>query len=234
MRFSPPLLPATLIRRYQRFLADVRLPDGTVLTVHCPNSGSMRTCLGPDWPVLLHDSGSTTRRYRYTLTLIHNGRCWIGVDTQLPNRLAADAVAAGRIPGLTGFTSVRREVPWGAHSRLDLLASGPAGDCYIEVKNVTLLGEDGAYAFPDAVTERGRKHLGELMAIRAQGHRAAMLFLIQRSDGIHFRPAAEIDPAYAEALCAAHAAGVELYPCLTRITRAGITLTGHLAPCRLA
>ena len=233
MRHEPPLLEATLLRRYQRFLADVRLPDDATITVHCPNSGSMRSCLGEGWPARLSDSRNPKRKLRYTLEMVHNGRCWIGVNTQLPNRLAEEALLAGRLPGLAGCTEVRREVRYGVNSRIDLLANDGGRQCYIEVKNVTLVEADGVYRFPDAVTTRGRKHLAELSAMVAAGHRAVMLFVIQRADGSYFAPATAIDPEYAAALRLAHEAGVEILPCLAHVSPEESVLTGETVAWRL-
>jgi sugar fermentation stimulation protein A len=206
----PPVIFGTLIRRYKRFLADVELEDGSIITVHCPNTGRMTTCAEPGWKVALSDSQNPKRKYRYTWELVHNGDCWICVNTGRANEMAFEAVSNGVIPGLAGYDEVIREQKFG-NSRFDLLLKKGDDLCYVEVKNVTLLAEDGCYAFPDAVTERGRKHLNELIDVIKAGHRAAMLFVIPRSDGTTFRAAHEIDPKYADALTAAATAGVELH-----------------------
>ncbi len=226
MIFDPPLIPARLIRRYKRFLADVELGDGRRITAHCPNSGSMRSCLGKGWPAMLSDSGVTTRKYRHTLEMLHNGRCWIGVNTHLANRVVLEALEERRLPGFRGYHSFRREVPYGERSRIDILAEGDSGLCYIEIKNVTLLAEDGCWAFPDAVITRGLKHLRELQSMIEAGHRAVLLFLIQRGDGNGFRSAAEIDPAYAEELARARTRGLEVLPCLARVAPEEVRLEG--------
>ena len=205
----PPIIFGTLIKRYKRFLADVKLEDGSVITVHCPNTGRMTTCAEPGWRVALSDSQNPKRKYRYTWELVHNGECWICVNTGRANEIAAEAVSTGIIPELSGYAEVIREQKFG-NSRFDLLLCTGAARCYVEVKNVTLLADDGSYAFPDAVTERGRKHLNELIEVVKAGHRAAMLFVIPRSDGTAFRAAHEIDPKYADALIKAQAAGVEV------------------------
>jgi sugar fermentation stimulation protein A len=206
----PPLLFGTLIKRYKRFLADVKLDDGSIITAHCPNTGRMTTCAEPGWRVALSDSQNPKRKYRYTWELVHNNKCWICVNTGRANEIATEAVQNGRIPELTGYPEVLREQTFG-NSRFDLMLRNGNELCYVEVKNVTLLADDGCYAFPDAVTERGRKHLNELIEVVKAGHRAAMLFVIPRSDGSFFRAANKIDPAYADALDAAKAAGVEIY-----------------------
>ena len=210
MKFDEPLLSGTLLKRYKRFLADVELDDGTVITVHCPNTGRMTTCAEPGWRVALSDSHNPKRKYRYTWELVHNGTCWICVNTGRANEIASEAVAGGIIPELAGYAEVLREQKFG-NSRFDLLLRNGDELCYVEVKNVTLLADDGCYAFPDAVTERGRKHLNELVDVIKAGHRAAMLYVIPRSDGTAFRAAREIDPNYAEALDAAVVAGMEVH-----------------------
>jgi sugar fermentation stimulation protein A len=215
MKLPPPVF-GTLLRRYKRFLADVELDDGGIITAHCPNTGRMTTCAEPGWRVALSDSGNPKRKHRFTWELVHNGTCWICVNTGRANEVAAEALRLGVIPGLAGYREVLREQRFG-ESRFDLMLkqnagpASPAGRCYVEVKNVTLLAGDGCYAFPDAVTERGRKHLHELIRAVRAGHRAAMLFVIPRSDGAAFRAAAEIDPEYADALQAAESAGVEVH-----------------------
>jgi sugar fermentation stimulation protein A len=209
MQLSPVIF-GTLIKRYKRFLADVELDDGRVITVHCPNTGRMTTCAEPGWRVALSDSQNPKRKYRYTWELVHNGQCWICVNTGRANKMAFEAVSNQIIPELSEYSDVLSEQKFGT-SRFDLLLRKGDDLCYVEVKNVTLLADDGCYAFPDAVTERGRKHLNELMDVVKAGHRAAMLYVIPRSDGTGFRAAHEIDPAYADALVAAVDAGVEVY-----------------------
>lgn len=206
----PPVIFGTLIKRYKRFLTDVELEDGTVITAHCPNTGRMTTCAEPGWRVALSDSQNPKRKHRYTWELVHNGDCWICVNTGRANQMAFEAVSKGIIPELAGYTETLREQTFG-NSRFDLLLRTGGDLCYVEVKNVTLLAEDGCYAFPDAVTERGRKHLLELIDVVKAGHRAAMLYVIPRSDGSVFRAAHEIDPAYTESLSKAVDAGVDIH-----------------------
>ncbi len=212
MDFTQPLLAGKLIKRYKRFLADVELENGTVVTAHCPNSGSMKTCAEPGWEVRLSRADNPKRKLKFTWELVHNGTCWIGINTHLANKLAAEAIETGWIPELSGYTSLRTEVRYGQNSRVDILLESESKRCYVEVKNVTLVEADGVYRFPDAVTKRGLKHLHELREMVAQGYRAVMLFAIQRSDGSHFEPATQIDPEYATALKEAYAAGVEILP----------------------
>jgi sugar fermentation stimulation protein A len=199
-----------LKKRYKRFLADIVLPDQSVLTIHCPNSGSMKSCLGENWRVAYSDSHNPKRKYPHTFEMIHNGQGWIGINTHRANDIVAEGIAGGAIPELAGYDNLLREQKYGKNSRIDILLQKNTEKCYVEIKNVTLLCEDGNYAFPDAVTERGRKHLYELIEMARAGHRAVMFFLVQRSDGEIFRPAVEIDPDYAMALKKAAVNGVEV------------------------
>jgi sugar fermentation stimulation protein A len=233
MEFVSPLIPCTLLRRYKRFLADVRFDSGEEATVHCPNPGSMLGCATAGWRARVSDSGNPARKLRHTLEMIHNGRVWIGVNPAFANGLAAEGIRAGLVPELAGYAALRREAAWGEGTRFDFLLSGSRGECYVEVKSVTLVTEDGMSAFPDAVTARGARHIRELLAARAAGHRAVLLFVVQRSDGLKgFRAAAEIDPVYAEALRQAHAAGLEVYAHLADVRPEGIALTATRLPFR--
>ena len=206
----PPLIEACLLRRYKRFLADVELEDGTVMTAHCPNSGSMRGCVGQGWPVMLSTSDNPNRKYPHTLEMVQNGACWIGINTQRANQIVEEAIRGGSISELLDFDELRREVRLGEKSRIDLVLDSPARRTWIEVKNVTFVDADGRYAFPDAVTDRGAKHLRELTTAVATGDRAVMFYLIQRSDGEGFTIADDIDPTYGEELRRAMANGVEV------------------------
>jgi sugar fermentation stimulation protein A len=231
MEFASPLLSCTLLRRYKRFLADVRFDTGEEAVVHCPNPGSMRGCASPGWRALVSDSGNPARKLRFTLEMVHNGAGWIGVNPAFANAVAAEGIRAGRVPELAGYPALRREAAWGEGTRFDFLLSGIKGECYVEVKSVTLACEDGCSAFPDAVTARGARHIRELLAARAAGHRAALLFVVQRGDALQgFRAAAEIDPVYAEALRRAHAAGLEVYAHLAEVGPKGIALTATRLP----
>ena len=217
IRFDAPPLVGTFERRYKRFFADVRLDDGTLITAHCPNTGSLAGCKEEGRPAWLRDSGDPKRKLRFTWQAIRIGRGWVNVDTSLPNRVAAAAVEAGAIPELEGYANLRREVKYGENSRIDLfLSEGERPDCYVEVKSTTLADKRVA-RFPDAVTERGRKHLNELAKVASQGKRAVQFFLISRGDVDVFRPADDIDPAYGEALRRAVDAGVEPIAWTTRV-----------------
>lgn len=226
MDFPAPLIPGILLRRYKRFLADVRFDTGEERVVHCANPGSMIGCATPGWRILASDSGNPKRKLRHTLELVHDGRGWIGVNPGFANAIAEEGLRAGIIPELAGYPESRREAIWGDDTRFDFLLSGPAGNCYVEVKSVTLASRDGCSAFPDAVSARGAKHIRRLLAARASGHRAALLFVVQRGDGLRgFRAADEIDPVYGEALRQAHAAGLEVYAHLAEVEPGGIRLT---------
>lgn len=210
MKFKESLIEGILLKRYKRFLADVKLVDGQFVTAHCPNSGSMKTCKEPGWKVLLSKSDNPARKLKYTWEMVHNGKCWIGINTQLPNKIAIEAIENQKIPELNGYNEIQSEKKYGKNSRIDILLKGKSGMCYVEVKNVTLVEADGFYKFPDAVTERGKKHLNELLEMVKTGHRAVMLFVIQRSDGTTFKPADRIDPEYARVLKDVYHQGVEI------------------------
>ena len=213
MKIEQTIHFGTLIKRYKRFLADVTLDDGTEVTVHCPNSGSMKGCAEPGYRVAVSDSKNPKRKLQFTLEWVHNKTCWIGVNTHRSNDLLAEAVKLQRIKELTGYESLRREVKYGIEnkSRIDLLLEDPKkGLCYVEVKNVSLVSESGHYQFPDAVTARGLKHINELVEMRRQGHRAVLFFVINRSDADFFEPAWDIDEKYSKALVDAFEQGLEV------------------------
>lgn len=228
MEFSGPLLRAELVRRYKRFLADVRLDDGTLVTAHCPNPGSMTGLAEPDTEVWLSESADPKRKLRFGLELVRVNGSFVGVNTGRANSIVAAALADGLIPELAAYTTVRREAKMGAASRVDfLLQGGGLPTCYLEVKSVTLRrdrADPGTAEFPDAVTARGARHLGELGRIADQGGRAAILYLVQRGDCARFRLAADIDPAYSRAAETAKAAGIAAlcYACV--VSPAGIRL----------
>ena len=184
----------------------------------------MKACLGEGWPVLLSDSRNPKRKYRWTWELVHNGRCWIGINTHRANRLAIEAITSGVIAELGGYGSLSREVPYGQNSRIDILLERPDSRCYVEVKNVTLVDTAGRYSFPDAVTTRGQKHLTELMDVVAAGVRGVILFVIQRSDGSTFVPADDIDAEYGKLLREAVSSGVEALAYRADVQPTGIDL----------
>ncbi|KIC11525.1 sugar fermentation stimulation protein [Leisingera sp. ANG-M1] len=226
MRFETPLIPAVLIRRYKRFLADCRLQDGREVTAHCANPGSMMGLAEPGMKIWLEPNDDPKKKLKYGWRLVeHDGGHFTGVDTSVPNRALRAALEAGEIPELAAYKTVRPEVKYGEKSRIDfLLSQDGLPDCYVEVKSVTLSRQPGLAEFPDSVTARGTKHLGELANMVAQGHRAVMLYLVQRTDCSRFQLAADIDPAYSDAFASAHAAGVERLVYGTLITPAGVEL----------
>jgi sugar fermentation stimulation protein A len=227
MQWPSPLVPGRLLRRYKRFLADVALQDGTTVTAHCANTGSMLGCDRPGSAVLLSEASNPARKLRYTWELVRVGPTWVGINTARANAIVAEAVTGGRIPELAGHTGLRREVPYGKNSRVDLLLAGGPGPTYVEVKNTTLA--DGRTArFPDAVTERGRKHMGELARMVRAGNRAAVVFLVHRDDARLFCPADDIDPAYGKALRGAAKAGVMVLPYGASAGPEGVWITGRL------
>lgn len=208
MLFSSPLLPGRLLARYKRFLADIELADGRTVTAHCPNSGSMAGCALPGSPVLLSASGNPSRKLPYTWELVQADGVWVGINTSLTNRLAREGIETGTVTELAGYDRLQGEVPYGFHSRLDFMLSGERGDCFVEVKNVTLAAGSRAL-FPDAVTVRGQKHLRDLMEIVAAGKRGVIFFVVQRSDAEAVSPADSVDPEYGRLLRTAVSKGVE-------------------------
>lgn len=228
MKFHAPLVRGTLVKRYKRFMADVTLDDGAVVTAHCANSGSMLSVNEPGSEVWISPAANPDRKLKWTWEMIRVGDTLVGINTSLPNAIAAEAVEGGRIPELTGYSKLRREVKYGKNSRIDLLLEDDAkGQCYVEIKNVTMRRnlEGGPLEFPDGVTSRGAKHLVELADMVAAGHRAVMLYLVQREDGDRFEMAADIDPTYAEGLAEARKNGVEAICYRCRLTPDSIDLT---------
>jgi sugar fermentation stimulation protein A len=225
MRFPTPLVPATLIKRYKRFLADCRLEDGREVTAHCANPGSMMGLAEPGTRIWLEPNDDPKKKLKFGWRLVeHSDGHFTGVDTSVPNRALRAAFEAHDVPGLTGYDAVRAEVKYGQKSRIDFLLTGDGPDTYVEVKSVTLSRQPGLAEFPDSVTARGTKHLGELSTMVAQGHRAVMLYLVQRTDADRFALAADIDPTYAKAFDLARNAGVEVLVLGTDITPEQITL----------
>lgn len=221
-----------LVRRYKRFLADVERPDGDVVTVHCPNPGSMLGLQDPGSSVRCTTSDNPKRKLPHTLEMIRVGRVWVGLHTLRANQLAARALASGAIPGLEGYPDVKAEVSVGGGSRLDFALSGRVDDprtAYVEVKSVTLAerpapGDSASGLFPDAVTERGRRHMQTLARLHHQGARAVVLFVVQRADCHEVRPADDIDPEYGKALRRAVRSGVEVLALRARVTARSIAM----------
>jgi sugar fermentation stimulation protein A len=227
----PALIRGRLIKRYRRFLADIRLDTGERVTAHCPNSGRMTGCAEPDRRVYLSRHDTPRRKLKYTWEIIDMPGTLVGVNTLVPNRLVAAAIRAAQIPPLTGYGRIRPEVRVSPHTRLDLQLREPLRrDCYIEIKNCTLV-DDGVAMFPDAVTTRGVKHLHALKRLVTQGHRCGIFYLIQRMDAREFSPAWHIDPAYGEALQVAMEGGVEVFVYDVCIDLEGVSL-GRKVPIR--
>ena len=226
MRFVPSLEKVVFLRRYKRFFADVERSNGQELTVHCPNPGSMLSCLGERWPALISESSNPKRKLRHTLEMLHNGKSWIGINTLRANAIVEEAIQAKKIPELEGYEQYKREVGVGK-SRIDFMLGE---DCYMEVKNVSLK-QGGRYRFPDSPSQRGQKHLEALCGLVQAKKRAVMFFLIQRNDAAEFGPAYEIDPRYAELLQKAHSLGVEILAYQAKLSPGSIELQKRVPLC---
>lgn len=232
MRFQTPLVPATLIRRYKRFLADARLQDGREITAHVANPGAMTGMKAEGTRIWLEPNDDPRRKLRFAWRLAEIDGAFVGVDTGMPNRMLRAALTAGAVPGLDGYSRVRPEVKYGENSRIDFLLEGDGPPAWVEVKSVTLSRTPGLAEFPDSVTARGARHLAEL-AIRARaGDRAVMLYLVQRTDCTEVTLAPDIDPAYARAWQDATAQGVETHAFACAISPDAVTL-GAALPFRL-
>jgi len=235
MQFPDPLVPGRLLRRYKRFLSDIRLESGEEVVAHCANPGSMLGLADPGAPVWLSPARNPARKLRWSWELVEvspavsgaSGPALVGINTGRANALVGEALEADRIPEMAGYDALRREVRYGKASRVDFLLEGNK-PCYLEVKSVTLSRRAGLAEFPDAVTARGARHLDELASMVQAGHRAVLLFLVQRGDCTEVAAAADIDPAYARALAAARDAGVEILCYKCNLTPAAITLDSRL------
>ncbi len=216
MLFKNPLVHGYLIKRYKRFLADIKLDDGSIVTAHCTNSGSMKSCIEEGAEVYISDSMNPARKTHYTWEMIKINGDWVGINTSNPNKLAVEILRNNLLPQLSGYTTIKPEAKYG-DSRFDVYAENEFEKCFIEVKNVTL--KDSVYArFPDAVTERGQKHLETLVKAKSEGYRAVMLYIIQRTDVEIFAPAFNIDPKYASKLKNAVNSGVEIIPLQVKVS----------------
>ncbi len=218
MRFERPLVPGRLISRYKRFLFDAALEDGRVITGSCPNTGSMQGLTTPGSLIFMSEHDSPTRKYRHMLEIVETDGTLVGINTGMPNRLAEEAIRAGLIPSLSAYDRVERERKYGRNSRIDLLLSGNGLPlAYVEVKNVHFIRRPGLAEFPDTVTTRGAKHLEELGDMAEAGHRAVMLYLIQREDCTRFALSPDLDPAYGLAFARARRRGVEAFAVKCRV-----------------
>ena len=229
MRYPRPLVEGRLIRRYKRFLADVQLAGG-VITAACPNTGSLMGCCEAGSRVWLSESDNAGRKYRHTWEIVEVGKVMVGINTGLPNALVAEAIGDGTIGELAGYASVRREVAFGEErSRVDLLLESPGREpCYVEVKNVTAAASRGVALFPDCVSERGSKHLRELIRLKERGLRPVQMYCVQRADVKEVRPADGIDHEYGRMLREALAAGVEVLAYRARVTPTEIRLAERI------
>jgi sugar fermentation stimulation protein A len=235
MLLPQPMLRGVLVSRYKRFFADVALDDGRTLTAHCPNPGSMLGMKAPGSAVWVSASDDPRRKLAHTLELVEVEGALVGVNTMLPNRLVAEALAAGAIPELAGYASIRREVKYGENSRIDFLLQAPGRPaCWVEVKSVTLCRGAGLAEWPDSVSARGARHVAELAAVVARGDRAVVLFLVQRGDCDRFDLAHDLDPAFSRAFTQAMAGGVEVlvYGCKVGADR--VDLSKRIASPRAA
>lgn len=233
MRFSQPLVRGRLIKRYKRFLADIELPGGEIVTAHCANPGSMLGLADPGIPAWLSRSDNPKRKLAWSLEIVEvdagRGPALVGINTSHPNAIAEEAIAAGAVAEFTGYDSLRREVRYGKNSRIDiLLESAGKPPCYVEIKNVHLVRTAGLAEFPDSVTARGAKHLDELSDMVREGSRASMFYLVQRGDTENVAIARDIDPAYGAALDRAREAGVEVVAYGCTVTDEGVEIAGAL------
>jgi sugar fermentation stimulation protein A len=230
MLFPQPLIPGVLVQRYKRFLADIALDDGREITAHCPNPGAMLGLNTPGLRAWVSRSADPKRKLAHTLELVEADGGLVGINTMHPNRLVAEALAADHFPELTGYATHRREVRYGTRSRVDFLLEAPGRPpCWLEVKNCHLMRTPGLAEFPDCVAARSTKHLGELEARGAEGDRAAVLFVVQRTDCHRFAPARDCDPAFASALKRVQANGVEVYVYACEIDVTGVRVAARIA-----
>jgi sugar fermentation stimulation protein A len=230
MDFPDTLLRGRLIKRYKRFMADVILDSGETITAHCANTGAMLGVQEADSEVWLSPARNPDRKLKFTWELIRIGGGLVGINTAHPNKVVAEAIEGGKIPELTGYDTLRREVKYGKNSRVDILLSQDGKpDCYVEIKNVHLMRVAGVAEFPDSVSSRAAKHQGELADMVKQGARAVIFYLCQREDCDNFRLAADIDPDYAAAAKAARETGVEAMCYACTLTPEAIAVSRHLA-----
>ncbi len=229
MIWDAPLVEATFLKRYKRFLADFRLPDGEIITAHCANTGSMETCMAAEAAAWLTYHDNPKRKLKYSWQAIRMPDGWVGINTGLANHLVHEAIREGVIAELQGYTEIKAEQKYGQGSRVDfLLRADDRPDCFVEVKNVTLLLDRGVAAFPDAVTQRGAKHLQELLEVCRNGKRAVLCYCVQRESAQKVAPAEAYDPEYARILRKAVAEGLEVCAYRARFEKTGIALCRQL------
>jgi len=226
MEFQEALIHGTLLKRYKRFLADIELDNGEVVTAHCTNTGSMKSCIEIGAEVYLPPTNNPLRKTKFTWEMIKINGNWVGINTNNPNKLAFDAISKHEIPELSGYTEVFREVKW-EDSRFDIMAKNETETCFFEVKNVSM--KEGNFAlFPDAITTRGKKHLETLIRVKKSGMRAIMLYIVQRCDVDTFSTAKEIDPEYAKTLKKAFDSGIEIFVFQAKVTATSIIITKRI------
>ncbi len=227
MKFVSPLIHGTLIKRYKRFLADITLDTGEIITAHCPNTGTMLSCSAPGSPVALSVSDNPKRKYPHTLEMIQVKDTWVGVNTSRTNKLVAEAIEKGQIAEFQDIDRIKAEVKVSEKSRLDLQLFHGEESTFVEIKNCSL-AEDNCAMFPDAVTTRGTKHLNELCKLVEDGNRACIFYLVQRTDADRFTPASHIDPLYSETLTKAEEAGVMILVYQAQVNPEGIEVVRRL------
>jgi len=227
MKIPQPIEYGTLIKRYKRFLADIKLDNGKYIIAHCPNSGSLKSCNIPGNKVVVSTNDNPARKLRYTWEQIQVNDHWVGINTQYPNKLVSEGIESGAIKELRNYTNFKAEVKIGNGNRIDLMLDGPQGRCYIEVKNVTFVVNNRAM-FPDAVTKRGQKHLIELLKILQSRQRAVLFFVVQREDGQSVTPADRIDPDFGKILRQVVLEGVEVIAYQASVTPEEILITNRV------
>lgn len=226
MEFQATLVHGKLLKRYKRFLADIELDNGEVVTAHCTNTGSMKSCIEIGAEVYLSPTKNPLRKTKFTWEMIKINGNWVGINTNNPNQLAFEAISKHEIPELSGYAEVFREVKWD-DSRFDIMAKNKTETCFFEVKNVSM--KEGDFAlFPDAITLRGRKHLETLIRVKKAGMRAIMLYIVQRCDVSKFSTAKEIDPEYSKTLKKAITNGVEIFVIQAKVTPTSITINKRI------
>lgn len=225
MQFDTPLIKGKFIKRYKRFLADIELENGDIITAHCANSGSMMGLKEEGAAVYVSPATNPNRKLKYTWELVKISKNWVGVNTSLPNKIVAEAIEAGKIKPLSGYSQLKQEVKYSSNSRIDILLSDDnKADCYVEVKSVTLSRQPYLAEFPDAVTTRGTKHLHDLSLEVQNGNRAVMIYLVQYENITEFTIAKDIDSTYAQAFYKSVSEGVEAYAYLCKLSPTEITL----------